>query len=103
MSYETETYPDQSKYANKTAKPVTATSAIEAFDGILGRLEILANRARGCADNIAGCRPSAAGEDVKKDPKPQNLITQIQDRRNRLAQITEVLESEINRLENSLS
>jgi hypothetical protein len=83
-------------------KPVTAVSAIEAFDPIFNRLGSLVDKVGHCADRVTGSRPS--GVDPSKDaPPPSHLIAQIQERRARLLSLVDHLESEVQRLDIGLS
>jgi len=84
-------------------KQITVQSAIEDMDPALGRLESLADRARTCADRVTGPRPSAVSEEQKPSDVPNGLIASAQYRRSRLVRTIDELESEIQRMEGSLS
>ena len=82
-------------------KAVTACSAIESFDQVIGRVESLVSRACGAADRFVGSRPTAA-IGAEKVPTQQHLIAQIQQRRDRLVDAVDQLESELTRIESAL-
>ena len=83
-------------------KSQTVLSSIEDFDPVLGRLESIAQKASGCAERITGPRPSEVSA-TEQPPSPNGLIYAVQERRSRLVRIVDYLESEMNRIENSLA
>src|SRR5690348_16435416 len=84
---------------NAVAKQATIQSIIENFDPLIGRLEVLANRAANCGDKITGARPQTGRKD-DNPPEPNHLIWAAQARASRLQRVIDVLESEIGRIEN---
>jgi hypothetical protein len=83
-------------------KPATLQSIIENFDPLIGRLEVLANRAANCGDRINGGRPQA-GDTAEKAPEPNHLIWAAQARVARLSRIVDALDSELTRIENGIA